>query len=889
MRVGFQESSQPHVISRITRWLVHEWDILWKITFALVAIADILGCWPVFVEGWKSAVTQKKPGVSLSSLDPLHFFKQLSNKDHEGDDTCASYSFYYEIVGKVLYALNWMGPLFSMLCILEAARRAKEAREEMLEMAALDNFEKKLARLYGSTRRLSTLAADTQQHEGSEETTYEQDDVRARRMLRFWTPVLSTLFVWSLIMPWRSMLQTDCGQEMDTALATLWITKSIVQIQKATAFVMNELVSWAWSLALPFPWWQLDKIYKRLFRLLRWVRYFRFAGPLLRILLKLSDQFFVFLKTQRQSLHLQVEKAKRELHRSMLFEDIRKIESLNKLQGLLRVPTNHIFSMAATEGDSQVGSIVQEKKSQGKKLKRQLESIKRMIRRSSDIFPSSELYDRIVDLSQELTTTVSSSLWSANLISPQTRFSLSWRVIVTCALLSEVSRICTSYQLYGRVDVTYTTMMMSVLGCEQDRGGNILTNTGRLTRKIVRQLIRLPKEQLLSTCTKSSISSHTLASMLLRMSSTFEIVIDLVCFIDIYVWFFTGELDMAGRVVPKPFFYRCVLPGTLVQIMDHPTVPDVLPNLLYYSLSAACAVGYSRMIRWLVAVGPALNLLLVDPIKRFLFRPMEAEEWLQYTESMAILPVISGADLRYAVNMSHPNLRDIQRNQSMANLRRRTSAVTFAPPTKSFVPMPLSDTARRESSSAGLNLDSQHLNYMDDSSYAQMEDFSYHDEMDLMSPSRTSYASVLSPFRSERLHNIPSFGDSSNASSTGDAIHNPKAPESTIGDSDDADGGSATGEGIDIHIAPEPTATGDSNDADADDVSVTWEAIDAPKVSEPTTTESSEAKIEPVSRGPEPTKTENSEAKTEPVSSVLVPEPTTTENSEAETEQISVE
>ena len=151
-----------------------------------------------------------------------------------------------------------------------------------------------------------------------------------------------------------------------------------------------------------------------------------------------------------------------------------------------------------------------------------------------------------------------------------------------------------------------------------------------------------------------------MANFLIYFSSTYEMVIDLVCFIDIYVWFFTGELDLNGRVVPKPFFYRCILPGTLVQVLDHPTVPDVLPNFLACSLSAASAVGYSRMIRWLVAIVPAFNILLVDMIKSFLFRPMEDEEWLQYTESMAILPVLSGADIRYAMNQSHPNFSDFQ-------------------------------------------------------------------------------------------------------------------------------------------------------------------------------------------------------------------------------------
>ena len=764
--IHFQKTT---LLERIARRVAQEWEIIWKLVLAVVAIADVLGCWPVFVEGWNSAVSQRKSNLGTSSLATWDFLKKPkhgtddwaaenacaaydADDDYDYDSlTCATYSLYYDMLGTARYLFHWMGPLFCFLCILEAVRRAQQAREDMLEMAALDQFEKKLARLYGSTRRLSINSASVPQHaiqhehhstpshqssSLEEETTYEQDDILARRTLRFWTPVLSTLFLWSLLLPWSNLLNTDCGSEVDTALATLWITQALGQLNATASWMMDELTTIAWNLLLPFSFWQPHKIYLRILTLLRWVRYFRFAGPLLRVLFKLNDQFLVFFKTKQQAWQLKAEKTKRELRRSMLFEDIRKVESFTKLSGFwAKVPTWQIFQAAKETPLAEVGGLLKDKKKQSTKLKRQLDDLKAQVGKSPKAFPTSEIYDRIADLSKEFTSTVGSTLWSANLILPQTRFSLSWRVIVTCALLSEVSRICTSYQLYGRVNVSYTAMMGSVLGCASDRGGNILTATGRLTRKIVRKLVKFPKEQLLSTCTTASIKAHGggMANFLLYFSSAFETTIDLVCFIDIYVWFFTGELDLNGQVVPKPFFYRCILPGTLVQVLDHPTVPDVLPNILFFSLSASGAVGYSRMIRWLVAIVPAVNVLLVDPIKSFLFRPMEEDEWLKYTESMAVLPVLSGADIRYAMNMSHPNFGDfqyqqptlrrsvtIERNVNLSQPKspqngpiRRTktnSPLRTTPKLKSFVPLvpSMGELQRGESSSAGLNLDSFH-------------------------------------------------------------------------------------------------------------------------------------------------------------------------------------
>jgi hypothetical protein len=93
-------------------------------------------------------------------------------------------------------------------------------------------------------------------------------------------------------------------------------------------------------------------------------------------------------------------------------------------------------------------------------------------------------------------------------------------------------------------------------------------------------------------------------------------------------------------------------------IQDHPTLPDFLPRLLSCSIHAAHAVGYSRVIRWILATVPAFEVLLASPIQSFLFRPLSEEEWNRYTDKLAIFPAISGADIRFAV--SHPSFSSYQ-------------------------------------------------------------------------------------------------------------------------------------------------------------------------------------------------------------------------------------
>jgi hypothetical protein len=352
-------------------------------------------------------------------------------------------------------------------------------------------------------------------------------------------------------------------------------------------------------------------------------------------MLKLQDQIWVFSKTWRQSWQAKTEKAKRLAHRSMLFDDIRRIESLAKVQTALAKIPSHLIHLAHEASDD-IGNLLAKKREQSQKLRRRLDSLKSDVSSRDSIYPSSELYDQIVDLTQELRRTVETAILSSHLISPRTRFSVGWRMIVTFCLCSELSRLYFSWQLSGTFQVSMTEMMSSLLvECDQNmmKRFRFLTRQGKPIRRLVGKLFRLPNVEY-ADCMPTSPASK----LFLSMGAVFESAIDIVCFLDIFVWFFTGELDVNAVVIPKPFFSRCILPGTLVQVLDHPTLPDTLPLLIADLVNAASAVGYSRVIRWALALCPAVQMILVDPTKSYLFRPMEEDEYLKYTESLALIP-----------------------------------------------------------------------------------------------------------------------------------------------------------------------------------------------------------------------------------------------------------
>jgi hypothetical protein len=71
-------------------------------------------------------------------------------------------------------------------------------------------------------------------------------------------------------------------------------------------------------------------------------------------------------------------------------------------------------------------------------------------------------------------------------------------------------------------------------------------------------------------------------------------------------------------------------------------------------MDATRAVGYSRVIRWALAIYPAFEMLVIDPITLYLFRPMNDDEYLKYTESLALIPqVFSQTSMRKTGLVSH--------------------------------------------------------------------------------------------------------------------------------------------------------------------------------------------------------------------------------------------
>lgn len=170
-------------------------------------------------------------------------------------------------------------------------------------------------------------------------------------------------------------------------------------------------------------------------------------------------------KAKIQSNRSEKEKQRRIERPSLLFTDIQNLLQLAKVQtALARVPS---FSLQSSTRLNKISSSVMEsynkKRVLGKRISIQLTKIQNdyMNFGNESFSATSDLYDRITRLSQDITTTINSEKWNYSnrylkslrsllssrryLISPRTRFSLTWRMTVTNCLILEIARLCASW------------------------------------------------------------------------------------------------------------------------------------------------------------------------------------------------------------------------------------------------------------------------------------------------------------------------------------------------------------------------------------------------------------------------------------------------------------
>ena len=106
----------------------------------------------------------------------------------------------------------------------------------------------------------------------------------------------------------------------------------------------------------------------------------------------------------------------------------------------------------------------------------------------------------------------------------------------------------------------------------------------------------------------------------------FMLIVGIVCYLDVFITFFTGELDPNdGTLIPKPFFERWILPGLLLQMLVNPIMGSTA-SAAWDALTSATSIGPVRVFRWCVAVVFPLGYAFVFLTIRYVWMPFTAHQ-----------------------------------------------------------------------------------------------------------------------------------------------------------------------------------------------------------------------------------------------------------------------
>ena len=106
----------------------------------------------------------------------------------------------------------------------------------------------------------------------------------------------------------------------------------------------------------------------------------------------------------------------------------------------------------------------------------------------------------------------------------------------------------------------------------------------------------------------------------------FMVVVGIVCFLDVFVTFFTGELDPEnGNLIPKPFFTRWILPGIVLRLLVNPQM-ETVGRWVFSLMQEIIRIGAFLVYRWIAAFFYPLFVSIVYILEYRVWRPMVKQQ-----------------------------------------------------------------------------------------------------------------------------------------------------------------------------------------------------------------------------------------------------------------------
>jgi hypothetical protein len=221
---------------------------------------------------------------------------------------------------------------------------------------------------------------------------------------------------------------------------------------------------------------------------------------------------------------------------------------------------------------------------------------------------------RMYRLQEELHDEAGHLLNETLLLRPNTSFAVVWKVLFVVAILFEISQLALKPWLkkYKNVEtgrpldiesimehtfIPIPVSQLAVCATHNEDGPRIL----RVIRRVFQKFTRRKKAQTKPPpwyCKKPFAIAQTVYIKTFEfLIHQFLVLMGVVCFLDVFVTFFTGEIAVdSGILSPKPFFARWFVPGLVMHLAINPKVESASRVVMKVRHTLTCFAPYRSIV-----------------------------------------------------------------------------------------------------------------------------------------------------------------------------------------------------------------------------------------------------------------------------------------------------
>lgn len=430
-----------------------------------------------------------------------------------------------------------------------------------------------------------------------------------------------------------------------------------VQLEYSADYAKKKIIRRVLGFALRHP-----KRFVRRFREARTgIRWFKYLAPLIGTGNKLLGNVKDLLTKQRQYLHAREARRIRKQFWKLMDKDERReaaairiqkcwramrarkaVEALQLIQGTKE-------SIAAIRMQSAFRAALARARTRLLLKKRELDRLEAEAV-STGMHPTEHMSvddrRRMYELQDELNVTAKKLVNEKMLLRPNTSFAVTWKVLFVICVVFEITQLVLKPKLEKYVDedtgkrldigkILDRKLVPTPITEWEECAAWLIDDEQfeKETKGFLKKMRRRMKEKKAKKlhrpwfCKEPFVTTQALYIDVLRFMLTETLlIIAIVCYLDVFVTFFTGVFDSeTGVLEPKPWFVRWILPGLALQLLVNPRM-ETTAEYVFQLLSDAWTIGPIRVYRWTRALFFPLLMVCMEAVEWWVWRPFVHRE-----------------------------------------------------------------------------------------------------------------------------------------------------------------------------------------------------------------------------------------------------------------------